>query len=329
MKNKKSAASIGEFGIINIIKNFSRRKRDKNIIADIGDDAFCFKSQKEITAITKDMLIEDIHFKKEWIKPFDLGAKSVEVNVSDIAAMGDLTPKYIFIGLGLSADTSLDFIKQFARGIKKTCQKYSIRISGGDTVRADKITISITLLAAANKKIVRRNGAKAGDLIGVTNSFGDSAAGLELLYKYKTKRIDDKNKLYLISKHNRPKARLKEAHILSPYINSMTDSSDGLDFSVRLIAKDSKKGASISIDKIPLSRQLKNAVKDEKKLMEYALFGAEDYELVFTIPPSKADIAKKTLPQISYIGTILNENAIHYENNGKKIKINPKGFKHF
>ncbi|MDR3048287.1 MAG: thiamine-phosphate kinase [Elusimicrobiota bacterium] len=324
MKNQ-TISSIGEFGIIDIVKNGV--KKQKGIAADIGDDAFCFKLGKEIIAVTKDMLVEDTHFKKEWTSPFDLGRKSIEVNVSDIAAMGAFKPKYVFIGCGLPPNTSLDFVKEFIKGIKNSCRKHNIHISGGDTVRADKIAISITLIAIGNKNVVKRSGAKKGDLIGVANTVGDAGAGLALLYKYGAKRKYSKDERYLISKQNSPSARLKEANLIAPFVHSMTDVSDGLDFSIDLLINGL--GADIEIDKIPLSQQLKRVVKDKNKQIEYALFGAEDFELVFTIPKSKAAIIKKLVPQISYIGAVKNKKGKSYISNGQKIKIARKGFNHF
>jgi thiamine-monophosphate kinase len=330
-QKNKDISSIGEFGIIDMVKSAFSNKVYKNIKADIGDDAFCFKSGKEIISITKDLLIENVHFKKDWISPFCLAQKSVEINISDLAAMGCVYPMCIFIGLGIPQKTSVDFVKDFLKGIKTVCDKYGIYAAGGDTVRSDKIVISITAVGKSKNKdaIIKRSGAKEGDLIGVTNTFGDAGAGLNLLYKYGLNYKYNEDEKYLISKQNNPKARLKEAQKISKYLHSLTDASDGLFFSIELIAKASKKGALIDINSIPVSNQLKNAVADKKKRIDYALFGAEDFELVFTLPPSKAKIVQKIIPQISFIGKITNSKRILFKNGNKKEEIKFKGFKHF
>jgi thiamine-monophosphate kinase len=327
LNRDKTISDIGEFGLIDIIKK-SFKGNDKNIIADIGDDAFSFKSDREIISITKDMLIEDIHFKKEWISPFELGKKVIETNISDIAAMGKVSSKYIFIGLGIPNDIKISYLKQFIKGIKSSCYTYGAMIKGGDTVKAEKISISVTVIGISTNKVIKRSGAQNGDLIGITNYCGDSGAGLDLLYKTGLNPLNKYQK-YLISKHNCPKARVKESAKISKFVNSMTDSSDGLYFSLQLLTKASSKGAEIIIDKIPISKQLQKTIKDKNKQIDYALFGAEDYELVFTVSPDKAKKIKKLLPQVSYIGEIKSTKGMDFIYNGKKFKIKYKGFKHF
>ena len=142
----KTIESIGEFGIIEIVKNRISNKKSKNILVGNGDDAFCFESKSERIVITKDLLIEDVHFKRAWISPYDLARKAVEINVSDLAAMGDVEPKFIFVGLGIAPKTPVYFINEFSKGLKSVCEKYRIVVGGGDTVRSEKIFISITAI---------------------------------------------------------------------------------------------------------------------------------------------------------------------------------------
>ncbi|MDR1721014.1 MAG: thiamine-phosphate kinase [Endomicrobium sp.] len=327
---EKNISKIGEFGLIEIIKNqFTNASSDKNIIANIGDDSFCFKSGKNSICITKDMLVEEVHFKKEWITPQNLGKKSIEVNVCDIAAMGNIKPKYAFIGLGFPAKTPETFVRNLYKGFKKICDKYKMTIAGGDIVRSDKIIISVTVIGIGKEKIVKRNGANIGDLIGVTNTFGDAGAGIALLYKHGINYKYNKAERYLISKQNNPKARLKEVWKISKHLTSLTDASDGLYISVNLLTKDSGKGAEIHMDKIPISPNLKKVFKENKKQLDFALFGAEDYELVFTVPRLKADLLKKLIPEISYIGAVNSSNKVKYFYNGKEQEIKYCGYKHF
>jgi thiamine-monophosphate kinase len=327
----KSISSIGEFGLIDIIKKeFSSKTNDKNIIVNIGDDCFCFKSNNSNIFITKDILIENVHFKKEWTTPIDLGEKAIEVNVSDIASMGNVKPKYVFIGLAIPKTMNELFFRNLYIGFKKACDKYGIIISGGDTVKSNIIVISITLIGICNnKRIIRRDSAKVNDLIGVTNTFGNANAGIELLHKYGLNHKYTNNEFFLISKQNNPKSRLKESIILSSYINSLIDSSDSLYTSINNLIKNSNKGANIYIDKIPISYNLKKVFKKKTKQLNFALFGGEDYELIFTVSKSKAKIIKKLIPKITYIGNINLSKKIEYFYNGKKQKIKYSGYKHF
>jgi thiamine-monophosphate kinase len=325
----KDISSLGEFGIINSIKQNFVYPNNKDILAPIGDDAFCFKTGKDIFAITKDLLIEDIHFTLNSISPIDLAKKSVEVNISDLAAMGCICPKYIFVGIGLPKKTPIKFIRDFLKGLKESCKKYNVVLAGGDTVGAKNICISVTAVGKAFGKIVKRSTANVGDLIGVTNFFGDSAMGLKILQKYPNNKNFTINQKYLIKKHLCPTAKLLQSKKIAKHISSLTDASDGLDFSIRLLTKDYEKGAEIELTKIPISPQLKSIVKDEKYRLDLALFGGEDYELVFTAHPSKQNLLKKILPEISFIGYVTNSKKVKYLYNAKERNIKNKTFRHF
>jgi thiamine-monophosphate kinase len=329
MKNK-TVSSIGESGLIKIVKHkFAKLNNTKDVVAGIGDDCFCFRLGKNTVCITKDMLIEDVHFRRNWTNPKKLGQKAIEVNVSDIAAMGDVKPKYIFVGLGIPSDTSERFIKGLADGFKTTCDKYKITMGGGDTVKSDKIAISITIVGITKNNIIKRNGAKPGDLVGVTNTFGDAGAGVELLYRHGPKYKYSKEELFLISKQNNPKARIAESHKIARYLTSLTDASDGLYASIESLTKDSNFGANIYMNKIPLSPSLIKVFKNRTRQLDLALFGGEDYELVFTVPKSKAKAVQKIVSNITYIGKINSSKKVKYFYNGKEQKIKYCGYKHF
>ncbi|MDR3113027.1 MAG: thiamine-phosphate kinase [Endomicrobium sp.] len=324
----KTLKETGEFALIETIKkDFAKTCGNRDVTVGIGDDCFCFKAGEKNIVVTKDMLAQDVHFKKEWISPKDLGRKAIEVNISDIAAMGAVYPKYVFIGLGAPADTPLEYIKRFYIGVKEACKKYGALLCGGDTIKSDKIIISATVIGESkiSERIIKRAGAKEGDLIGVTNTFGDAGAGVELLYKYAAKRKFSKTEKYLISKQNSPQARLKEAFEISKFATSMTDASDGLFISIAILAK----GADVDLEKIPVSKHLKKVFPEAKKREELALFGGEDYELVFTVPPKFSKKLKKIIPQISYIGKIVNSDKARYFQNGKEQKTVYSGYKHF
>ncbi|MDR0401874.1 MAG: thiamine-phosphate kinase [Endomicrobium sp.] len=332
IKNKNNISKINEFELIKSIKEkFVNTYNNKNITANIGDDSFCFKIGKNNICITKDILIEGTHFKNEWISPEELGKKAIEVNICDIAAMGTIIPKYVFVGLGIPKKTSRLFITNLYKGLKKVCDEYKMSISGGDTVRSDKIVISITLIGVGTlkKKIIKRSGANNGDLIGVTNTFGDAGAGIRLLHQHGIKYKYNKFERYLIFRHNNPKAKLKEALKISKHLTSLMDTSDGLYDSINLLVKSSKKGAVININKIPISPSLKKVFKKKEKQLSLALFGAEDYELIFTVPNSKSEFLKKIINEISYIGVINSSNKVVYLYNDKEKKIKYSGYAHF
>lgn len=331
-KKEKSVSHIGEFGLINYIKkNNTVAKKQHNVFLDIGDDCFVFKSLNNSKyVVTTDILIEDTHFKKEFASAKQIANKAVEVNVSDIASMGTAVPLYLFVSIGIPKDTKEQYIKDLFKGIKETCDKYNIHISGGDTVSSKLLTISITLIGITKKQVITRNGAKEGDLIYVTNSFGESGAGLDiLLNKKKGVTKQEKN---LIQKHLCPKARIELANKICNKIKvtAMTDSSDGLNKSLELLTTDNNKGAEISLEQIPLSKDLVQYTNNNfDKKYNYALFGGEDFELVFTISPKEKQKLEKLSKEVFYIGKVTKSKKVEYFENGKKRSFKNNEYKHF
>jgi thiamine-monophosphate kinase len=139
----------------------------------------------------------------------------------------------------------------------------------------------------------------------------------------------NKEQKFLISRHNRPQSRLAQANKIARHITAMTDASDGLYISVDLIAAESLKGANVYIERIPISAQLLKAEPDPLKRTKSALYGGEDFELVFTAHASKAAMLKKLVPSISYIGIINNTKKVRYFYNGREEKTKYSGYKHF
>ncbi|MCX5781658.1 MAG: thiamine-phosphate kinase [Elusimicrobia bacterium] len=300
----------------------------------MGDDAFVADIRKGYSLVaTKDMLIENVHFKTLWTTPFEIGYKSIAVNLSDLAAMGAAKPLYCLVGLGLPAKTPFDFVDKLYTGMLFASKKYNLKIVGGDTVSTKKgIVISITLIGEIEPKyVLKRSCAKVGDVLVVNAPFGDSGAGLFLLKKgLKGASKDEK---YLIKKHLLPIPRLKEASLLahSGKITSLIDSSDGLATSVKFITEESKVGAKIHLENIPISNQLKKICKKNKSLdpYDFALNGGEDYELVYTARPKDLAVLRKIMPSIQVIGEITLKKGIKYYLNGRKKEIKKTGFQHF
>lgn len=270
---------ISDFGEIKLIEKIRKNTKifSKDIVKGIGDDAAVIKfGKKHYMLLTTDTMMQDDHFKLGWFNPGQIGRKAIESNVSDIAAMGGF-PKYALTSLALPKDTDVEFIDGLYKGINDAAKKYRISVIGGNLTCGDKISITITLVGLVEKKrLCLRGNAKVNDLILVTGNLGSSRAGLEL---FRNSRVGKSIDYYLS-----PKANLNAARLLAKNgINAMEDVSDGLASEVINICNESKTGAVIYKEKIPLR---KSAIADAKKVgkdaYDYALFGGEDYELVFT-----------------------------------------------
>jgi thiamine-monophosphate kinase len=233
----------------------------------------------------------------------------------------------------LPADISLEFVDKLYTGMTALAKKYGVMIAGGDTVSSRKdIVISITLIGEVVRKyLLTRSCAQTGDVIMVTNTFGDSGAGLHLLMKAGSSRSGYRK--HLINKHLRPEPRLKESAALAEtgLVTGMIDSSDGLAASVRFLTEESGKGARIFLDRIPLSPQLRKLASEDPSVNPagLALTGGEDYELVFTVPRRNAEKIRGMLPHLTTVGEIISGKRIEYYRDGRPQKIHTKGFQHF
>ncbi len=312
---------IGEFGLIDRIKN-KTRIFSREVVVGIGDDAAVLKYDKEnYLLFTTDMLVENDHFSLKYWKPEQIGMKAIEQNASDIAAMGGI-PKFALVSLALPSNIDVEFADKLYNGINKKAGKYKIDIVGGNITHSKEIVINVALIGLVEKKyLALRSGAKIGDLIFCSGDAGKSAAGLELL------RHNLKGKS--IKKHLEPDGRLDLARgLVKIGVNSMIDVSDGVASEVKHICDESKAGAIIYADKLPLS---KNTIIDSKKLnknpLDFALYGGEDFELVFTANKNKIKQLKKY--DVRVIGKIVNKKyGVKLIRNNKKLDIE-SGFDHF
>ncbi|TET52979.1 MAG: thiamine-phosphate kinase [Actinobacteria bacterium] len=319
---------LNEFEIIEKIK---RWLGSQDMTIPIGDDAAAFELEPNLLSLfTSDSLIENVHFKLDSIKPFDLGYKSLVINISDIAAMGGV-PKFATVTLGLPKKTNLLFLKSFYKGLKKAADQYLVSIAGGDLASAKEMAINISLIGQVEKdKMLNRSKAKIGEKILVTSTLGASALGLKIALEPKLKTKHD---AYLQKKHFSPVAKVREARLAAKLGAKVAiDVSDGLISDCLRIAEESKVGFKIYAEKVPVDDIV---LKESKKLnldaLDMALSGGEDYELVFTSPETIAEKITKNFDQkgwqISVIGEIIPKGIEILDKDGKQISWR-KGYEH-
>jgi thiamine-monophosphate kinase len=305
----------GEFRLIDSITKPCRA------IVGVGDDAAVIKyDKKHHMLFTTDMLCEGDHFRRDWASPRQIGTKAMEVNVSDIAAMGGL-PTYAVVSVSLTSDTTVEFMKSLYQGMYFVAKKYGFEIVGGDTTHSEKMAINVAMLGLVEKNMLcLRSHAKVGDVICVSGDLGKSMAGLKLLLK---------GEVGYTHAHLKPRCRLAEARIIARYCNAMIDVSDGLASEINHICERSGVGAIVYADRIPISKKTRRVARrmgDDP--LDYALNGGEDFELIYTVP-------KRNLERIrlNCKTTVLGE--IVPKSNGVKISHGIKveklrgGFDHF
>ena len=344
MSEKRTELStIGEFGLIDRISAQTVHYQSGTQLG-IGDDAAVLEiPQGEQLLVSTDMLAEGIHFDLGFTPLHLLGYKAVAVNLSDIAAMNAI-PRQIVISLALSNRFSIEAIDALYVGIHQACKEYNVDLVGGDTTTSRAgLIISITALGSqVPEKIVKRSGAKVGDLICVSGDLGAAYMGLQILSREKKVfEVDPdmqpelkEDHAYLIQRQLKAEARTDIVHELAEIgvvPNAMIDISDGLASELLHIAKSSNVGIQIFEDKLPIENLTRLAASDfGLSPITCALNGGEDYELLFTVPQSDFEKVKK-MEDVSIIG-VIREAA-----SGKKlvlrsdqvIEITAQGWTHF
>ena len=339
----KSLESIGEFGLIDIIKKKFNSKNNDSLIIGIGDDAAVIsKSKDDYFLISSDMLVEGIHFDLTYHPLKHLGYKSVTTNISDIYSMNGFANQ-ITINLGLSNRFSLNAIEEFYKGVKIACEEYNIDLVGGDTT-SSKTGLIISVSAIGNvlkNKLTLRKTAKKNDIICVSGDLGRSYIGLQILEREKSVFLTNpemqpelSNYSDLIEKQLKPKARKDLIEKLSEFNiipNSMIDISDGLASDLIHLSVQSNLGVKIYEEKLPI---LKSTVLTANELnlnpTTCALNGGEDYELLFSVNEKDYNMLKDNDIDITSIGYFTsNKKCNLVSKEGETISLKAQGWKHF
>ncbi|KAB2953358.1 thiamine-phosphate kinase [Heliorestis acidaminivorans] len=306
----------------------------------VGDDGAILDIPPQRPLLTTtDMLVEGVHFLWSSERISSLGRKALAVNISDIAAMGGV-PSWAFLSIAVPRKASVEDVRALYYAMGEIAGCYGITLAGGDTVQSDKWVINVTLLGLAIKEPVRRSGGEEGDLIAVTGSLGDSAAGLHLLLS--SSQLKGAGESYLLQRHLEPTPRVMEASILvqQDAVKAMLDISDGLSSEIHHLCRQSQCGALIDLSALPISEEAQSLAHSiDQSALDWALSGGEDFELLFTIAREKAEslqelIHNETGTAISFIGELRNssEGIRIYNSSNKEKKSYPleaRGYNHF
>jgi len=305
----------GEFAMI---KRIAPKQYGKSVVKGVGDDAAVLKLDGKLYLFCSDALVEGNHFILDYFTPEQVGMKAIEVNVSDVGAMGGI-PKYCVVSLVLPANANVEFVDGLYKGIRKAAKKYGIDVVGGDTTHGKEVVIDVAMIGTVKKEdLCLRSSAKPGDFILISGDVGGSTAGLKV-YEKKIK-----GHLYPKKKQVEPKAKFEKVKPFLKSIHAMIDVSDGVASDIQRICEESGTGATIFADNIPIKDEVRKAAKaccDDP--LDYALYGGEDFELVFTV--SEKDLGKV---KGYLIGEITKKKGVYLYSQGKEKKVN-HGYDHF
>jgi thiamine-monophosphate kinase len=312
-----------EFDLIH--KYFTHPTHHTNL--GIGDDAALISVANGMElVISTDMSVVGTHFFAD-AKAYNIGWKSLTVNISDMAAMG-AQAKWATLALALP-EVNAPWLSEFSEGFFACANEFGIDLIGGDTTKGS-LNISVTIIGEVpTGAALKRSGAQAGDDIWVSGQFGNAALGLAHLHG----KLTLKNELDICLKAlNTPTPRTALGLALRSIATSCIDVSDGLLADLGHILKASNLGAMINLEKIPCIELLKNSL-DNPQFQAFILAGGDDYELCFTAPVSERETINKLSAQLNLPITLVGNTRIdiglqaYYKNN--KITLLKQGFDHF
>jgi len=272
---QQSVAELGEFALIAAISERLGNVETDTIITPNGDDAAVTLADKPVVSCL-DVLVQGVHFRLDWSTAFEIGRKSVAVNLADIFAMGG-DPKYFLVGLAIPAETKVQWVLELADGIKHEAELVGASVIGGDVVKADQVMITISAFGELQAaKPITRSGAKVGDVVAVAGRLGYAQAGLLMLSR------GFRSPKSIVSAHRVPEPpyELAKAALAA---NSMIDVSDGLIADVGHLARASTVAINIESDKLEVTEELQAmASAFNGDALTWVLQGGEDHAFVAT-----------------------------------------------
>ncbi len=285
--------------------------------------------------LTTDALVERVHFLPEDA-PGSIARKALGVNVSDLAAKG-ADPAGFLLSLALPDGWTESWLADFAAGLGEASRDFACPLLGGDTVKArGALTLSVTAVGQVpTGRMVRRTTAQAGDLICVTGTIGDGALGLKLRSAPTwSDGLSPDEKAHLADRYLHPQPRHRLAAALRNQASAAMDVSDGLAGDLAKMMRASGVSAVVEADRVPLSAAAANAIQASPELLDVALTGGDDYEILCTVPERSLDRFRQEADSIgiplSVIGRVVSgDGRPVFRMNGLERRYDVGSYQHF
>jgi thiamine-monophosphate kinase len=314
---------LGEFDLIE--RFFSRDAGRADVLLGVGDDAALLQVPpgQALVAAT-DTLVEGRHFLAD-APPESVGHQALAVNLSDLAAMG-AEPAWALLSLSLP-DSDAAWLQPFASGLYALAERHAVALVGGDTVRGPRVVTVTALGFVEASQALRRDGARPGDVLYVSGSPGEAAAGLELLQR--DRAADPHGRL--VRRYRFAEPRLALGRALRGRASAAMDVSDGLYGDLHKLCAASGVGARLVLEQLPVSEELSRRYS-RTDCERFVLFGGDDYELLFTVPADRAAALEAELGQshvLHRIGRIEAAAGLRCERHGRMEHVTGGGYDHF
>jgi thiamine-monophosphate kinase len=292
-----SIGALGEFGLI--ARLTAGLPTSPDVLVGAGDDSAVLEvGGGQVLLATCDAQLDGQHFLRTVATPEQIGRRAMAVNLSDIASMGG-TPRFALVSLLLSPDLPASLLDGVYAGLRREAARYGALIVGGNiTASPDLLGIDITLIGQMpREQVLLRSGARPGDALLVTGTLGEAAAGLHLLL-HPELMVPDTSAVPLKVAQLTPVPRVPEGRLLARLgsVTAMLDISDGLAGDLGHLCAQSQAGARLDQAALPISAATQDAARlAGQSALEWALYGGEDYQLLFTAPQSAVSRIKAML----------------------------------
>jgi thiamine-monophosphate kinase len=332
-----TADRLTEHGLIRALRR--RAGGGEGVRVGIGDDAAVLEpTAGTLLVATTDLMIEDVHFRRRWAEPADLGWKSLAVNLSDVAAMG-ARPRWALVALACPAATTPEEVDAFYTGVLALAGEHAVALVGGDTSASPAgWMVNLTLLGEATRAPLLRSGARPGDVVAVTGTLGRSAAGLAVLEGESAPGELAGDMLAEVTHaHLRPRPRVVEGQWLARagVVTAMMDLSDGLATDLGHIAEESRVGARVDAERLPIAASTRHVARQlGRDAVAWAAGGGEDYELLLTCPAQAfaglaAGLERETGTPLTAVGEIVTGSGLTLRDAAGRPLPALHGFEHF
>jgi thiamine-monophosphate kinase len=310
-----------------------RRTGSRGIVIGVGDDAAVIRpAPREDLLITTDVLVENRHFRKEWLSGFELGWRLAAVNLSDIASMGG-RPLYGVLSLALPGHARVGYIRGIERGVRDHLAAYRATIVGGNVSGIEAALVcDLTLIGSCAKgRAWKRRCLPGRDSIVVVGQLGESRAGLEMLER------NPRSAGRLVRAYKKPVPRLDVARLLAgeSAIHGAIDVSDGLSTDLIHMCEACGAGCEIEAEKFPISRALHAfCMSARRNPLAFALDGGEDYALILAVSSAMAaGVAERIKRHLRIPAAVIGRftkarGAYHLIEHGRRTRFAPGGWDH-
>ncbi|BCW89111.1 Thiamine-monophosphate kinase [Alphaproteobacteria bacterium SO-S41] len=322
----------GEFALI--ARHFAPLTKGVPLAFGLTDDAAMLKPRKgQALVVTADAIVEGVHYLPDD-PPETIARKLLRVNLSDLAAKG-ATPRAYLLTAAFPRDVKEPWIAAFARGLKQDQAHFGVHLLGGDTVATPgPATFSLTAIGEVpGARMLRRSGARPGDLVCVSGTIGDGGFGLAEL-RQPHPDLTDAQRRFLIARYRIPQPRTRLGPSLLGLASAALDVSDGLIQDLGHIARQSGVGLSIDAAAVPLSPAGLAIARGDPPARLRALSAGDDYEIAFTVPKARLKAmeaaAAKARIRVSVIGRVMKGQGVTVLGpDGTPFEAGPGGFDHF